>query len=171
MRVLVRLLIAGGLVAAVVVAWMVVSSDDAPQATEARKAPPVLLAEGEEPTVPLSPIITKTALKFVQTAVTRQDVDASWDIVAPEYRKGFTREQWAAGAIPVVPFNARLGGARYQVDISTTNDAMLRVGLLPRKGDTETKAGTFIIKLHKYGERWLVTYWAPRGQTFVPGLG
>jgi hypothetical protein len=171
MRALVRLLIAGGLVAAAVVVWMVATGDEAPEEVAARKAPPVLLAEGEEPTVPLNPAIPKLALKFVQTAVTRADVDASWDIVAPEYRKGYTRAEWAAGAIPVVPYNAKLGGARYQVDISTSNDAMLRIGLLPRKGDTETKAGTFIIKLHKFGERWLVTYWAPRGQSFVPGLG
>src|SRR6185312_7438006 len=46
----------------------------------------------------------RTAQKFIQTAVQRNDVGAAWALVTPHMRGGLTRAQWNTGNIPVVPY-------------------------------------------------------------------
>jgi hypothetical protein len=108
-----------------------------------------------------------TAAKFVQTAVLRRNVDDSWELTAPELRVGFTRETWARGEIPVVPFPAeQLASVRWKFDYSIKDHVGLEVAMLPRP-HAETKALVFAVELVRTGPRanshWLVDYWAPLG--------
>jgi hypothetical protein len=64
--------------------------------------------EDAAPTLPLAvdvdlPRAQRTAATFVDTAVARNDVAASWAVTHPALRSGYTRRAWAAGTIPVQP--------------------------------------------------------------------
>src|SRR5437762_2745037 len=48
--------------------------------------------------------VRQVAAEFVATAVAREHLDRSWDIVTPSFRQGLTRTHWLSGDIPVVPY-------------------------------------------------------------------
>jgi len=101
------------------------------------------------------------SLAFVQTAVTRKDVDRAYDMVSPQLRQGMSRRAWHTGNIPVVPFQAS-GLLQWNVAYSYTDDVGLDLALLaPKNSDTVGK--TFRIELKRYGKRWLVEAWVPQG--------
>ena len=60
------------------------------------------------------------------------------------------------------------GGVKFRVGYSHPDDVLLEVAVFPRKGSS-MKPEVFDIGLHKYGKRWLVNYWEPRGRSAVPG--
>jgi len=96
--------------------------------------------------------------RFVATAVLRVDTVCSYDLVTREFRQGLTREAWAGGTIPVIPFHTRLPGR-------------VRVETLPRDADAGQAASlvlmsspdigdyTFEVVLVRRAGRWLVDYW------------
>lgn len=101
------------------------------------------------------------SLAFVQTAVTRKDVDKAYDMVGPSLRQGMSRRAWHSGDIPVVPFPA-VGLLEWNVAYSYTDDVALDLALVaPPRSDTVGK--TFRIELKRYGKRWLVEAWVPQG--------
>jgi hypothetical protein len=101
------------------------------------------------------------SLAFVQTAVTRKDVDKAYDMVGPSLRQGMSRRDWHTGNIPVVPFPAA-GLMQWNVAYSYADDVALDLALVaPRNQDTVGK--TFRIELKRYGSRWLVEAWVPQG--------
>jgi hypothetical protein len=105
------------------------------------------------------------SLAFVQTAVTRKDVDKAYDMVGPALRQGMSRRDWHTGNIPVVPFPA-VGLIEWNVAYSYTDDVALDLALLaPKHQDTVGK--TFRIELKRYGKRWLVEAWVPQGISSV----
>jgi len=185
-RHLLRILTLGGVLAVVVigvvVATTVFKNEDHTVAAEGvnendSTLPTITIPDDKEPpTVALDKRIPKIAARFIQTAVTRDNVAASWQLTGhclkglPCLRAGFTRKMWASGAIPVVPYPA-YGGVKYKVTYSYRDDAMLEVALYPRKGSS-LKAGIFHIGLHRYPGKdenpWKVVHWAPRSMTIVP---
>ena len=106
-----------------------------------------------------------TASNFIKTAVRRVHVDQSWEMTDPSLKRGFTRRQWAKGAIPVVPYPA--AGIRHlSIDWSYRNDVALDIVLAPTPS-SGLPAKSFMIELKRSGgtahHRWLVAYWAPQG--------
>ena len=107
--------------------------------------------------------VLDATLRFVSTAVRRDHVEASWTLVDPSLKQGFTRREWATGNIPVVPFPAAgLGG--WKIDWSYADDVGLDVALLPRKG-SKVQPKTFLVELKRHGAtgHWLVASWVPKG--------
>jgi hypothetical protein len=101
------------------------------------------------------------SLAFVQTAVTRKDVDKAYDMAGPSIRQGMSRQEWHTGNIPVVPFPA-VGLLEWNVAYSYTDDVALDLALVaPRRSDTVGK--TFRIELKRFGKHWLVEAWVPQG--------
>jgi hypothetical protein len=112
--------------------------------------------------IKMPPAAVRTAQRFIQTAVLRKDVAASWALTTPRERAGFTHAQWITGNIPVVPFpREKFGSAKVKVDRSRERDILLEVLL------TSKKLGVAPIddfmELVPSGKGWLVTYFAPRG--------
>ena len=171
-RYLPRILWSVGIVAVVVVAAVVSINLFSSPSTDKE----TIVSIPDETTAPVAPPIARTTipaeakaviLKFVKTAVTRENTDGSWDLVVPAMRQGYTRKQWAAGEIPVVPY-VPIGGARYQVAEITRDDMQVDIGLFPKAGD-KTKPASFVIQMHHTPSGWKVTNWVPAGQTIVPG--
>lgn len=101
---------------------------------------------------------------FIRTAVLRQHLDRSWDLVDPSLRVGMTRREWRSGDIPVVPYPAA-GISDFKFDWSYPNDVGLDVVLVPLP-HSDQGAKSFMIELKRsrasHG-RWLVASWVPHG--------
>jgi hypothetical protein len=96
--------------------------------------------------------------RFVATAVLRVDTGCSYDLVTQEFRQGLSREAWAGGTIPVIPFHTKLPGQTRVETLPRDADAGQRASLVllssPDIGDY-----AFEVVLVRRAGRWLVTYW------------
>ena len=131
--------------------------------------------------VPLAKETRRVAGVFINTAVARKNLGKSWVLAAHTLKEGMTKAEWLTGTIPVVPF-LDIGQARFKVDYSFKNYALLEVALLPKS--SKTKGQVFFIELKKFpmgndrvplteakadqDGQWLVTSWAPRGYFAKP---
>src|SRR2546423_14246934 len=111
--------------------------------------------------------VSAVAGKFIATAVFREHVDDSYDLVVPEFRQGLTREQWGTGNIPVSPFpHDALALMRWKLEYSYRGRVGMRVAFMPKP---KAKVGgiVYAIELKQVGpaqhHRWLVSYWTPSG--------
>jgi hypothetical protein len=121
---------------------------------------------------PLPQEARRVAVRFIQTAVARENLEEAWTLVGPNLRGGLSRREWLTGDNPVVPYPIdRLEVAPYKVDASYETSALLEVALLPRKG-SGVRAQIFFLGLEKVGSgsraRWVVDNWVPRGSAVVP---
>ena len=105
-----------------------------------------------------------TAANFVKTAVARQDVDRSWQLVSAALKQGYTRAEWGQGEIPVVPYP--VAQARWKLDYSYTDAVGLQVLLYPQEG-AGMRPNLFLMELKPVGDvkhrRWVVDSWIPSG--------
>jgi hypothetical protein len=112
--------------------------------------------------IPLPAEAQRTAKQFITMAVLRRDTAASYDLVTPKFRTGYTRAAWAKGAIPVQPFpSSAFGGATDRTVRSRASSVLFLVAI----GSTTptVPAGEFFLELVPVDGRWLVNYWAPKG--------
>lgn len=104
---------------------------------------------------------------FVMTAVLRQHLDESYDLVTDQLHGGMTRAEWRTGEIPVIPFAADdFAFAKSKLNYSHGNIARYDV-LIWAKPKATTSSTTFSLELHAVGtgkkRRWLVDYFQPIG--------
>jgi len=115
--------------------------------------------------------VLQVAAHFIATAVVRRHLDESWDLTAPSFRQGITREQWRKGDIPAVPYLAPVALVKSRVDYSYTDRVGLKIAIFPKAG-SKVRPQSFEIELQNLGiprhTRWLVSYWAPAGAQGVP---
>ena len=117
--------------------------------------------------VPLDTEARRVAGRFILTAVARENLGESYDLV-PELRQGMTRREWLTGNIPVVYYPAKaIETATFKVDESYPDEAILEVALLPKES-AKVKPQIFFIGLKKTGNHWRVNYWVPRAAPAVP---
>ena len=110
--------------------------------------------------VPVEPEAERVARAFVRDAVRRRDLTASYRLVTPELRRGYSLARWRTGNIPVVPVRGRgVQVAPLRPRLSRPGHAVLEVVLRERGGEPEA----FRIGLVRRGGRWLVSSWGPAG--------
>jgi hypothetical protein len=110
--------------------------------------------------------------EFVLTAVDRQDVGRSWEISAPTLREGFTRKQWVAGDLPVVPYpaaNRGLGDWSF-VQYSYKGMVGLEVYLFPKPGSGWSAMTADVELVKGHDGKWRVDYWMPKRFHGPPSL-
>ncbi len=161
---------AGGLALIAIVGVLVLGPDKNPAPEHFSSAP----AQRSEQLVkaPLGQEARQVAVRFIQTAVARKNLDEAWTLVGPNLRGGLSKKRWMTGENPVVPYPVdKLEVAPYKVDASYTRSALLEVALLPRKG-SGVRAQVFFLELKKLGSgpasRWVVDNWVPRAAAVVP---
>jgi hypothetical protein len=104
--------------------------------------------------------INRTLDRFVNSAVKRHDVAASWNLVTPEMRAGVSRSAWDKGNLPVIPYPA--GGTTFH-DWTTDSasatevDFELMIPSAKSKSDSIQFNGT----MRKQQGRWLVDSFNP----------
>src|SRR5439155_1323995 len=96
------------------------------------------------------------------TAVLRQHVENSYGLIAPTLKEGMSRDEWAKGENPIIPYPVDLKTVQYRVDYSyaaSPPDGLPLVGMTvsmkPQKGIDE-RAMDFGIELEAVLERELV---------------
>jgi hypothetical protein len=121
---------------------------------------------------PFSDEARHVAIRFVQTAVARKNLDEAWDISGPNIRGGLTRAEFMTGNNTVVPYPVdELDVAPYKIDYSYTNMALIEIALLAKKG-AKIRSQVFFMRLEKVGRgasaHWVVNNWVPRAAAVVP---
>ncbi len=126
-----------------------------------------------EETVDVDPAARKVAAEFINSAVARKNLAASYELVDPELRQGLTLKQWKTGNIPVVYYpseNVDLAG--FKVDRSYENEVVLQVLLVPTEKSGVDPAVFYIgLKRADESKPWRVYYWVPRYRPAVPDAG
>ena len=118
----------------------------------------------------LDPQIRDAVKTFIGTAVAREHVDQSWNVVAPSMKAGYTKAQWQkADDLPVVPYpGVDKNKVQYYLDYASTKEILVEVGLAGKKG-VSTHPVSFQLGLEPSTHgRWLVDYWMPRWTPPVP---
>lgn len=108
--------------------------------------------------------VERTVMEFVRTAVARRDIEASYDLVAPSMKRGYTREHWAKGLdLPVPRYPAIMAISR--LAYSFDNEVDLQVALWARK--KQARPAVFDVTLSRVRQggrsRWLVSSILPNG--------
>ena len=125
----------------------------------------------DEGSVPLARPAREAIVLFIQTAVVRRNLAASWPITHPDLKQGISRTEWLAGNIPVVPYPATgVQGTPVKVEYSYADRALLRVALKPKRG-SGVKPQVFSIGVKRFRGSWLVDHWVPAGRPPVPTPG
>ncbi len=141
----------------------------APAQSQAPAAPKDDLKKGGK----LEPGARAVAIRFLETAVGRTELDAAWNLATPELRGGVTRAQWMRGELPVIPFPVKdLETSGFQVVESSPNKVLLQVLLVPEPGTdyTPTRYDMTIERTTKAAP-WKVSYtmpYAPPGKYASP---
>ena len=143
-----------------------------------KNAPPETFSKlpADVPEVPVKAPFTKearhVAVRFVQTAVARENLAEAWTLVGASLRGGLTRAEWMTGNNPVVPYPVdKLEVAPFKIDFSYTKSALLEVALIPRR-NSGVRSQIFFLSLRKIGKgsqaHWVVDNWVPRASVLVP---
>lgn len=113
--------------------------------------------------------IDATVDTFVNHAVRRVDVGASYGVVTAAMRGGMSQKQWSRGSIPVYPYLARGQHHPWRIQYRSGNELALELILQPPR---KSKHGQilFNLSLKRVGGRWLVDSFQP-GATFAPEGG
>jgi hypothetical protein len=121
----------------------------------------------------LDPAIRSTARTFLATAVRRENLGQSWNVIAPSMKTGYTYAQWKnADALPVIPYPiGDLDQVTYSLDFASTKEILAEVGLSPKPG-ADIRPARFRIGLVPVGQgakkRWAVDHWMPLWTPPVP---
>jgi hypothetical protein len=113
--------------------------------------------------------INATLDTFVNHAVKRKDIAASYDVVTPALRGGMSLKAWSKGDIPVYPYPAD-GHEFHHWTIQYRNSEELAIELLlSPNASNRGKLGQFLfhVYLQPAHGRWLVDSFMP-GATFAP---
>jgi hypothetical protein len=122
----------------------------------------------------LDPQVRSTVKTFIGTVVARKNLGASWAVVSPGLKQGYTKAQWAsAQGLPVVPYpGVDMQHINYYLDFASTKEILMEVGLSGIAGKTKSRPTTFQLALVPVGkgahQRWLVDYWMPRWTPPLP---
>jgi hypothetical protein len=126
---------------------------------------PARQVEPTPKTVPLNRQAANVAIRFIDTAVARKNLAASYKLTAPVLRQGMSLQQWKTGNIPVqyYPIWAKGAGySPYEIHWSYRNDVMLKIRLVPKKG-SGVKEQEFWIGMKRANSKaqWQVWYFMP----------
>jgi hypothetical protein len=106
--------------------------------------------------------VLDVAQRFVATAVARKNVDDSWLLVCPSLKEGFSRETWAKGDIPVVPFPVSFGKWRLSYSLASEVDVQVALYARPKAHLKPTLFDLTVQPCGKAsGRRWLVSSFLP----------
>jgi len=113
-------------------------------------------------TVPPSASALKVARTFLETAVLRKNLAASYGLVGPDLKGGMSLAQWRKGSIPVQPYPAiNVKTAKFTVLTSSKDELRLVVGPLVARKGSGIRPLAFYLNVDKLGGRWLVNYFLP----------
>ncbi len=163
-------------------ARLIGGSDDTPTAaapdfspTLPVKGDPLKTADGKAIKTfgQLGPEVKTTIRTFLATAVARENLGRSWNVVAPSMKRGYTYNQWKnAKALPVVPYPiADVDKVNYSLKYALEQEILVDIGVFAKPA-ADLRPLTFQIGLVPVGngakKRWAVDYWMPLWSAVIP---
>ena len=118
------------------------------------------VASGRHLTAADRETISRNIDTFVNHAVKRQDVAASYDVVAPELKEGITRKEWATGDIPAYPYPARGTTHGWTILYVTRDEVAVNLILRPKPG-VKMRGILFNLYLRPAHGKWLIDSFMP----------
>ena len=121
----------------------------------------------------LSPEVKTTIRTFLATAVVRENLGRSWNVIAPSMKRGYTYNQWRnAKALPVIPYPiADVDKVNYSLKYALETEILADVGVFSKPAE-DLRPQTFRVGLVPVGngakKRWAVDYWMPLWSPVVP---
>ena len=105
--------------------------------------------------------VSAVLAKFIEGAVARRDLAATWDLAGPGLREGVSHSEWLKGEIPVVPYPAakRGQGTWNVVNYSYRDRVGLELLLFPRPRSGYSVATVEADVARGRDHRWRVDYW------------
>ena len=105
--------------------------------------------------------VSAVLAKFIEGAVARRDLAATWDLAGPGLREGVSHSEWLKGEIPVVPYPAakRGQGTWNVVNYSYRDRVGLELLLFPRPRSGYSVATVEADVARGRDRRWRVDYW------------
>lgn len=97
---------------------------------------------------------------FVNHAVKRHDIAASYAVTAPELRAGMSRKDWAKGDIPAYPYPARGTSHGWTTLYVTRDEVAVNLILRPKPG-LRIRGILFNVYLRPAHGKWLVDSFMP----------
>lgn len=137
-----------------------------PDSNEAQRAAPVVCG-GNPRSTEEQTMAKRTIAEFVEYAVQRKNPVKSYDLVTQAFKQGLTREEWATGNIPVIPYGPPLTVAEV-VEVRFNPQQIETVVLLGSRQEGRT---LFFLDLVRTCAGWKVDYWAPAAPTGTPKAG
>jgi hypothetical protein len=120
--------------------------------------------------VPMTPArrraIDTLLTTFVPAAVERHEPLRALPLVTPEFRSGVTRDEWARGNLPVLPFDARDSRFPWTLGYSFAREISVDVLLHPSAKE-ELGAIAFTAVFKRQGKDWLIDSFVPAA-SFAP---
>lgn len=107
------------------------------------------------------------AQRFLHTAVARENLASSYQLVGPLLKGDMSCREWMTGTIPVQPFQ-KIQWSRvrfHELDV-TRGHLLLRVDLVSRSRTWGSQA--FALELTARKDGWVASSWAPWGFSAVP---
>ncbi len=99
--------------------------------------------------------INRTLDAFVNSAVKRRDVGASYDLVTAQFRGGTSRAAWKKGTLPVYPYPAR-GRSFHEWTVEFASPGDVGFQLLVESRNLKTDAIEYTGEVKKIHGRWLI---------------
>ncbi len=104
--------------------------------------------------------INRTLDAFVNSAVKRRDVGASYDLVTAQFRGGTSRAAWKKGTLPVYPYPAR-GRSFHEWTVEFASPDDVGFQLLVESRNLKTDAIEYTGEVKKIHGRWLIDSFSP----------
>ena len=111
--------------------------------------------------------INRTVDAFLNSAVKRQNENASWNVVTPSFRYGVSRSAWAKGNLPVYPYPAR-GTTFHSWTVDSASATVVDFELMVPSRLSKSDSIQFQGEVKKIGGRWLINSFNPAA-TFGAG--
>jgi hypothetical protein len=114
--------------------------------------------------IPFRQEARRVAARFIEVGVKRTDATATWKLIGPNLRSGYTSlAQWKRDwndpneGVPIVPYPAA-PHASLSLDYAREKEIQVKFFLRPRAGADE-EPQTFLMVLDRIGGRWVVNDW------------
>jgi hypothetical protein len=104
--------------------------------------------------------INRTLDAFVNSAIKRKNVSASYELVTPNMRYGVTRADWNTGDLPVYPFPAR-GTTFHNWTVDFVKPNHIGIELMLSSSKSTDGSIQYFGEMKKLHGRWLVDSFSP----------
>jgi hypothetical protein len=111
----------------------------------------------------LDPTVKDTIRRFVLGAVAEQNYADSWNVLATNFKRGYTAKTWTtSGSHPLIPFPVyQYDTSTFTMRAATTKEILVGIKVKAKPGSGQHETQFMIGLIPAKSGKWLVNYWGP----------